>query len=356
MSPATRLLAYLLELDTFRAQQRALCVSEVSIPQIRERSRGFYPVLTLPLEITTEIFIRCLPLLGDCQPDRNSAPMLLLRICRSWSMIARATPALWATLTLDINRLPVALYATGRFEEFVQTWLGRALGHRLSLYLQGYVGGELATGRLYHAIAPLATQIYHLELRMDKNFYARGSDIRALTFPSLHTLTVLGGNTVGDPIQNFRDAKQLREVHLMNSTALSHILLPWTRLTIFTGSYFSDTECLNVLRSAPFLVNCTFEFIQTDNTVHPVPLCHLSLQDLTIHGSFGAVLQSLDLPALRKLHLDRVILHTQDVSSFLSRSSVSWRTSRIHPAVHDGDRISVKWIRDLSSTSPTAAI
>ncbi|KAJ7751648.1 hypothetical protein B0H16DRAFT_1227134, partial [Mycena metata] len=57
-----------------------------------------YPILTLPAEITTEIFLHCLPD-KPVEPNGSVAPMLLGRICRQWRNIACGAPRLWATLT-----------------------------------------------------------------------------------------------------------------------------------------------------------------------------------------------------------------------------------------------------------------
>ncbi|KAJ7898614.1 hypothetical protein B0H14DRAFT_2315033, partial [Mycena olivaceomarginata] len=54
-----------------------------------------YPVLTLPPEITTEIFIRCLPVQWYHLPSPRDAPLLLLQICSSWRALTLCTPALW---------------------------------------------------------------------------------------------------------------------------------------------------------------------------------------------------------------------------------------------------------------------
>ncbi|KAJ6488121.1 hypothetical protein C8R47DRAFT_940560, partial [Mycena vitilis] len=57
-----------------------------------------YPVLTLPPEITSEIFTCCLPSSADGRwnsADTDEAPLLLLHICRTWRKIVISTPALW---------------------------------------------------------------------------------------------------------------------------------------------------------------------------------------------------------------------------------------------------------------------
>ncbi|KAF8214055.1 hypothetical protein K438DRAFT_1563557, partial [Mycena galopus ATCC 62051] len=61
-----------------------------------ERESIVYPVLSLPPEITSEIFIRCLPSdrkLGAVKVDE--APLLIMHICRAWRQIAISLPALW---------------------------------------------------------------------------------------------------------------------------------------------------------------------------------------------------------------------------------------------------------------------
>ncbi|KAJ7462161.1 hypothetical protein FB451DRAFT_1043997, partial [Mycena latifolia] len=65
-----------------------------------------YPVLTLPPEITSEIFLYCLPTshmdLERNSPNPNEAPILLSHVCRTWKEIAIGTPALWTTIDLEI--------------------------------------------------------------------------------------------------------------------------------------------------------------------------------------------------------------------------------------------------------------
>ncbi|KAJ6513512.1 hypothetical protein DFH09DRAFT_852492, partial [Mycena vulgaris] len=53
-----------------------------------------YPILTIPVELTSEIFLRCLP--DEPQlPSVSVAPMLLGAICRDWRSIAHGYPRLW---------------------------------------------------------------------------------------------------------------------------------------------------------------------------------------------------------------------------------------------------------------------
>ncbi|KAJ7757815.1 hypothetical protein DFH07DRAFT_742044, partial [Mycena maculata] len=60
------------------------------------------PVARLPLDISSGIFLQCLPPLS--QPRSTNIPLLLLNICHSWSQIALSTPALWAAIRIDFPR------------------------------------------------------------------------------------------------------------------------------------------------------------------------------------------------------------------------------------------------------------
>ncbi|KAJ7108815.1 hypothetical protein C8R44DRAFT_584453, partial [Mycena epipterygia] len=53
-----------------------------------------YPFLTIPTELTIEIFFHCLPY-KFTQPSPSVAPMLLGTVCRQWREIAWNIPALW---------------------------------------------------------------------------------------------------------------------------------------------------------------------------------------------------------------------------------------------------------------------
>ncbi|KAJ7615393.1 hypothetical protein FB45DRAFT_801845 [Roridomyces roridus] len=62
------------------------------------------PMSRLPLELSSMIFRRCVgPEYDDLQPHAYTAPMLLMRICRSWTQIALATPSLWTDIHIHIT-------------------------------------------------------------------------------------------------------------------------------------------------------------------------------------------------------------------------------------------------------------
>ncbi|KAJ7166752.1 hypothetical protein C8R46DRAFT_869441, partial [Mycena filopes] len=86
-----------------------------------------YPILTIPFEITAEIFVHCLPEFPG--HSGTVAPMLLTRVCRQWRNIACSAPRLWAALE-------VARWAGPNLALLVHLWFGRAGGAPKSLSLQ----------------------------------------------------------------------------------------------------------------------------------------------------------------------------------------------------------------------------
>ncbi|KAJ7639611.1 hypothetical protein DFH06DRAFT_966108, partial [Mycena polygramma] len=92
-----------------------------------------YPILTLPVELTSEIFLHCLP----AEPVQRSlwvAPMLLGRICRRWREIAYDDPRLWAALGIILSG---SRRRDPQLKDILQDWVLRAgsVPLTLSLYL-----------------------------------------------------------------------------------------------------------------------------------------------------------------------------------------------------------------------------
>ncbi|KAJ7059612.1 hypothetical protein C8F01DRAFT_1145102 [Mycena amicta] len=60
-------------------------------------------ILSFPVEITSIIFIACLPAHGRVRPSIDSAPLLLMQICAQWRAIAQHLPQLWNSLDLELR-------------------------------------------------------------------------------------------------------------------------------------------------------------------------------------------------------------------------------------------------------------
>ncbi|KAJ7699484.1 hypothetical protein B0H16DRAFT_1836234, partial [Mycena metata] len=53
------------------------------------------PITRLPLEISSDIFLRCLHHVSESTCNTRKAPLLFMHVCHSWSNIALSTPSLW---------------------------------------------------------------------------------------------------------------------------------------------------------------------------------------------------------------------------------------------------------------------
>ncbi|KAJ7752801.1 hypothetical protein DFH07DRAFT_519480 [Mycena maculata] len=91
-----------------------------------------YPILTLPHEITSDIFVHCLPSGAYAIRLKNpsQAPVLLLNVCKTWRSIAISTPRLWANLTVNFT---TQSWDHSKLLARIDGWLSRAGSCPLSL-------------------------------------------------------------------------------------------------------------------------------------------------------------------------------------------------------------------------------
>ncbi|KAJ7225049.1 hypothetical protein C8J57DRAFT_1019498, partial [Mycena rebaudengoi] len=89
------------ELDA-RGLETSLPAAHRKRENLQSQHHGFkYPILTLPVEITSEIFSAYLPVYPECPPMSGLfSPTLLGQICRKWRDIAFDTPSLWRAIKL----------------------------------------------------------------------------------------------------------------------------------------------------------------------------------------------------------------------------------------------------------------
>jgi uncharacterized coiled-coil protein SlyX len=111
------------------------------------------PIARLPLEITSDIFLHCLP----------------------WAEITLSTPALWATIYVDYPR------AKG-FKHLFDSYFTRTRGRELYLSFRG---------RMDPAISPLLVQQAHRVKKLELRQIQSNSDLLvAASFSNLATLTL----------------------------------------------------------------------------------------------------------------------------------------------------------------------
>ncbi|KAJ7321944.1 hypothetical protein DFH08DRAFT_1085789 [Mycena albidolilacea] len=290
-------------LATLEIEEKAL---EASLAHV------VYPVLALPVEITSRTFRFCLPAHGRVAPSARSAPLLLAQICQQWRDVALSTSQLWSSLYINGNRIPMS-----RVENIVRTRFYRARQTPLSVGLA--FDRKLAPASLLELILSHAKQIRCLDLHVRAQQFC---NIRA-HFPILQHLATT--HLSQDEVWCFLEhAPLVRGLRLLaeqsRDVSIPPFLYGLTRLEI--SRPISLETCLHILRTLPVL--CEFKF-SLHWQMHSVPdslqapvFPHLS--SLTLGSEYSSsVLCLLTLPNLRFLKLPGYST-LEDVLEFVARS------------------------------------
>ncbi|KAK7062351.1 F-box domain-containing protein [Favolaschia claudopus] len=276
----------------------------------------FYPVLSLPTEIISEVFVHCLVHkpnhFGSFIPFTNLAPFLLLRVCRKWRAIAIATPRLWQSLRLDFYAIPLRFFDAENFESFIGDWVARARSLPLSLELRGSTKSEEQGKRVLSTLFNhLAPWLERLKLDTSFAFYDQISP----TFPILRQLS-LGirydyedehdyQDPPDNPIKTFSAAPLLQEVCLLSSDALpQYFALPWDMLKVLSAEGLDTTAAVEVLRVSPSLIRCQCTLLETFGTQNNIaPFSHPTLKtfDIEILNTDYTLFETLAFPNLETL-------------------------------------------------------
>ncbi|KAJ6465900.1 hypothetical protein C8R47DRAFT_1201467 [Mycena vitilis] len=333
-----------------QATRDRLAELEALIPRLKEERNDLraklralrFPVLTLPVEVTSEIFLHCLPRLSDSdldfkyggmRPRSRDAPLLLLRICRTWRDIALGITRLWSTISLvdtpkllDKKDLEYAMFTK---------WMERTGTRPLTLLLR--CKGEVSLNTDRGAFTPLLQRTHQWQ---DATIYFEQEGLayksfRGSSFPILRRLRIRGQIFPRDswftsnPITAFEVAPNLTMVQLTR-LAPSLIRLPWEQLTSFSGRSIAPDGCLHVLRMASSLVHCAFQSIsESDETDHADdtpppdrPIVHPHLQSLDLgYANDHHFLIHLTLPALTALKV-YIPAGANQVEQLLSRGGM----------------------------------
>ncbi|KAJ6503903.1 hypothetical protein C8R45DRAFT_974055 [Mycena sanguinolenta] len=323
-------------------QQRSAILSELNLVA--------YPVLTLPPEITAEIFKWCIDTGMRLLP--STAPLLLTRICRAWRALAFSTPALWDT----ISEIEFGVHP--RADAFVETWFSRAGTRPLTLGIICPQSPDSA--RLESVILKHASQLQSLDLVTNSEGLAAWSAVRS--FPILRNLMVAYLDEDDDDddegharILRIHGAPALRHLSLEGVAPSLMVGMPWAQLTKMTLSLLSLWECLTALRWATSLHEFRRqgppEQGEQSTSEEESSVLHSSLTSLAISTSDEDedILPLLTLPRLQRLELGGrfVVYQTcldDDIVPFLSRVSGTLRTFNVGMS----PSVPVQWFHPLT--------
>ncbi|KAJ7194410.1 hypothetical protein GGX14DRAFT_576354 [Mycena pura] len=300
---ATQLRASLEEISGAILQQEALLSELRSKQQEFERRLGLvvYPVLTLPNEIISRIFVYCLPSHGRVRPTLQEAPLLLAQICRHWRVIALETCELWSSVDPNFKRTRKGI------QSLLESWFSRGKEHPLSLTLRtDEITFPFPVGAIIHTVAH---RLWRLELCLDDM-----SDVELANnhtgFPNLRQLAVLRkipSSPNNHPILlGFSDAPLLSELKIHGDPGLPNLDL-YPLLTNLEVHNIPATILHSILQQLPQLLHVTARLEQTTNTIRGPVTIAPSLQSFVLWGPCSNILKSLTLPGLRRLEL-----HTSD--------------------------------------------
>ncbi|KAJ7044738.1 hypothetical protein C8F04DRAFT_595623 [Mycena alexandri] len=293
------------------------------------QTRLDYPVLTLPPEITSEIFLHCLPETRELDVvNPREAPLLLTHVCRAWRQIASSLPALWTTFqVMNVVDFP-------RLFRIAEIWFTHSRQCPISVKVYGSLRLVNNFAGLRETFRQHSGRMHSLDLQVSvENLEKMNSD--GLDFGLLQKLSLrLFDADVDDddPITMFGNVPLLREL-LMSEAPPSFVPLPWQQLTKFTGEIFTPAQSMEALHLMPNLVDCAFSVFRDDEGDLKV-FTHTKIQHFSIFGSMdmlGTSADSAQLIALITLPVLRTLeIHDVDdfegtpldsmLASFLSRS------------------------------------
>ncbi|KAJ7743765.1 hypothetical protein B0H16DRAFT_1422665 [Mycena metata] len=291
------------------------------------------PILTLPFEITSNIFIHCIT--ETAEPDISSAPLLLGQICRCLRSVVLSTPQLWSSFceTIHVDKsLDVTPSRYASLSELLQIWLSLSATRPLRLTLR-YQGIRIrpTPAPIHFLLLQHAHRWEHLNLYLPHSDLVQLFEIFTGSYPLLRTLVIsmphYGDVTPPLSFAPLRNSLLLKKLDVgLDRLRPSLSGVPWTQLTSFSGE-LSLADAHEVFRRSPSLRECAIEF---PGDVHQPPASHIPLRlpnlralEITSRSSAEgfSLLAYLTLPGLQQLKYPYVDNHTiQHVLDFLSRS------------------------------------
>ncbi|KAJ7659132.1 hypothetical protein DFH06DRAFT_1472567 [Mycena polygramma] len=301
-------------------------------------SNYIYPVMTLPNEIISEIFLQSLdPSDPPFHPSNSllagpASPLYLGHICQRWRDIAVSTPSLWTTISLSTIRI-----LDNRLR-LLDIWLTRSHQCPLSVTIIDNGGRPDMARRFVDAFAPHHRRLQLLRLKVGHDELPKWRSelplLRVLHISPVHGFQYPSPPDHVSPL--FLSAPNLNTVAIHRGHR-AMLPLPWEQLTsvsILTHGCLDNA--IHILRRAPNLTDFTAELGQlsslgmvSDIELPPIPpLMHLrSLVLLHAPAALPTtnatvqkrILGILTLPALHRVDVSAPLVST--VAALLTRSS-----------------------------------
>ncbi|KAJ7068687.1 hypothetical protein C8F01DRAFT_619849 [Mycena amicta] len=248
-----------------------------------------HPLVSFPVEITTEIFLYCLPEVIDLM-DPKVAPRLLMQICRRWRQIVLSLPKLWTSFRVDIHeRL---------WQDELTACLTRSAGLPLDVILFSDRTHFMDHNEQLRMLSRYCNRIQHLKVDMplyilcdldeywlQKHPRVQFAALEHLVLPEVSHRDNQIEFLEDDPIRMFADLPQLKSIHL-SGIPLYSVAFPRTNIVRFNGVVYTVQEWVELLRSMPNLTDCAIHLdLELDDTWTATPFTHSALGSLQVRAS-----------------------------------------------------------------------
>ncbi|KAK7014350.1 F-box domain-containing protein [Favolaschia claudopus] len=325
--------AQILELATqISALERSVSLLRKTQQAAKTRLDSYtYPVLTLPLEIISEIFLHYLPPYPTPPPLTGSlSPIRLTHICRQWREMVIATPVFWRAI--DLSDRPIRLKDVA---SLAALWLGRTGGCSLSI-------DAIDWKPITSALIPHRSRWEHMRLHRLQDWPRIFEE--SFPTPLLQTLLLLPTSPTSLPIPReiplaLIDVPCLRTVEL-SMPGGPYPSLPWQQLTSLNFRSIFLPDCVHILRQTPSLITlrCYIRYKHEDSPP-PSGIALLQLNSLYFSCDFvhrhESYLNLFIVPALRVLDVSEAVLSTTPIpalQTFITTSSCTLKKLRISEA------------------------
>ncbi|KAJ7280972.1 hypothetical protein C8J57DRAFT_1564384 [Mycena rebaudengoi] len=265
------------------------------------------PVLTLPTEITSEIFVHFLPPYPERPPATGLSSLGFLgQISRTWRESAFSMPRLWRAIELhhgDVSSTTAL--------DLLRTWMSRSKNCPLSICLEcnkDVLKMEIDVTPFIEAIIAHAEHWEYIDLKAPLHLQGLELISSGPDFPLLRSVTLRhsrGKDMPEAPLSLFSNAPKLKEVALSGPLGLRFaIQLPWSQLTTISMKLFYEDGCVNILQHATALVEFRCDGVFRRDDEDPSPMAPLkNLQSLALGYRYRPLLDRLTTSALQHLSI-----------------------------------------------------
>ncbi|KAJ7446326.1 hypothetical protein FB451DRAFT_1567863 [Mycena latifolia] len=319
--------------------------------------------LSLPYELTSQIFIHTLPLHARIRPGQKRAPLQLAQVCSLWRAVALATPQLWSSIYLEFptggpfDGIPTLLGIPDTEPvcdhtcELLELWLLRAASYPVSISLICADSGINLPEPLMAILADHASHWGRIELKITTQDFTDFNHISG-PFPLLRSLAIRLTDHCSEfpSVTAFHCSPNLKSFHLsdvfceaMPPPDLESIPVALVALEIIDWNPTSSfDDYLRSFEQFPDLLHLRLigprYWDMIPNAVSPHPVLR-SLKSLSL-GRSPQFLHLIDVPTLEHLEfpLPWRSLDITHLTNFLSRPASRLNHLSLHIQFPDWER------------------